>query len=102
MSTKQKSVSIDDEQKIEIFKYMEYHGIKSFSGGIHSLIHRGLRCKCSISNHGGGVSDKEKVSNAEKKQIPKCIGKPGDGFCEKCNYTTKCANMFAKKGLNNG
>ena len=97
MSTKQKSISIDNSQKIEIIKYMEFHGIKSFSGGVHSLIHRGLKCKCSIRNHGGGVLDKKNISSAKKIPIPECIGNPGHGFCEKCDYTIECAKKFAIK-----
>lgn len=96
-TTSQKSISIDNDQRNEILKYMEFSGIKSFSAGVFSLIHRGLRCTCSISNHGGGVLDKENISNGKKKPIPKCIGNPGHGFCEKCDYTEKCAKDFAIK-----
>jgi len=50
MSSNQKSVSIDENQQIEIERYMEFTGIKTFSGGIHSLIHKGLNCRCSTGN----------------------------------------------------
>lgn len=95
--TSQKSISIDDNQRNEILQYMEFSGIKSFSAGVFSLIHRGLQCTCSISNHGGGGSDQKNASSGEKKKIPECIGKPGWGFCEKCDFNEKCAIMFADK-----
>jgi len=54
MPSSQKSVSVDDTQKIEILKYMKFTGIKSFSAGVYSLIHIGLNCN-SIGNNGGGL-----------------------------------------------
>ena len=93
MSTNQKSVSIDAEQQKNILKYMEMNGIKSFSGGIYALIDRGLKCRCSTGNNGGGVLTKQNVSSGTHK--PQCFGKPGEGNCGGCNIKVGCASAFA-------
>jgi hypothetical protein len=98
MSSKQKSVSIDEDQKIEILKYMKINGIKYFSTGIYSLIHKGLNCRCSNGNNGGGVQKNQNVSSGKK--TPVCFGNPGDGDCQICdiNLKSKCAMEFANNG----
>lgn len=95
MSSRQKSVSIDEDQQREIIKYMKFTGIKTFSGGVFSLIHHGLKHHCSNGNNGGGVN---KNQNLSPKEIPECFGMPGDGFCEECFFSLKCAREFAKNG----
>ena len=93
MSANQKSVSIDTEQQKNILRYMKMNGIKSFSGGIYALIDRGLKCKCSTGNKGGGVLENQISSSGTHK--PPCFGKPGEGNCDMCGIKVGCASAFA-------
>jgi len=96
MVSKQKSVSIDVDQQIEILKYMKLNGIKYFSAGIYSLIYKGLNCRCCNGNNGGGVNKKQNPSYGKK--TPECFGEPGHGPCDICSFSIKCAQEFANNG----
>jgi len=98
MASIQKSVSIDTKQELEIERYMKIQGIKYFSGAVYNLIHRGLGCRCSRRSKGGGVKKRQEAS-CPKKEMPVCLGEPGKGACETCNYTNSCANKFLKQVL---
>jgi hypothetical protein len=94
MSSNQKSVSMDEDQQIEILKYMRINGIKYFSTAVYSLIHKGLNCRYSNGNNGGGVQKNQNASS--KKKLPVCFGNPGDGDCQICDFglKSKCAMEF--------
>lgn len=98
MVSKQKSISIDSKQEVEINRYMKQEGIKYFSGAVFHLIHRGLSCKCRNGNKGGGVTKRQNASNATNgiKEIPICLGEPGKGACDICEYSESCAVRYSE------
>lgn len=92
MATGQISITLDEEHKKQVQRFKRMNGLKSDSGTISLLIHRGLSCTCSNGNNRGGVRVKQLTSTGDTQ--PDCFGEIGSGHCNACKYADLCAERY--------